>query len=193
MVDDATLEATVSPSAARSGALRNRIAATCHAIRLAAVVWIAWTLGLVVYAYSDRAGFVAKLAGHYGLDPSSFAAGRYWTAFAVVLADWSVSAILVAMLWRLTRGYLAGEIFTAQAAFRLRAVAFAGFAATIADIVARPVQFALLSPDLPSKVPLYGYLNPQDLLYAIISGFLLGLAIIFRTAAEIADDNAQIV
>ncbi len=111
----------------------------------------------------------------------------------MVLADWGVSAFLVAMLWRLTRGYLAGEIFTAEAAFRLRAVAFAGFAATIADIVARPAQYALLSTDLLGKVPLYGWLHPQDLLYAIISGFLLGLAVIFRTAAEIAEDNAHIV
>ncbi len=193
MIDEATLSAPASPSGERFDALRNRIAVACHAIRLAAVVWIVWTLGLVVYVYSDRAGFVAKLAGYYALDPSSFAAGRYWAAFAVVLADWGVSAFLVAMLWRLTRGYLAGEIFTAEAAFRLRAVAFAGFAATIADIVARPAQYALLSTDLLGKVPLYGWLHPQDLLYAIISGFLLGLAVIFRTAAEIAEDNAHIV
>ncbi len=63
MIDEATLSAPASPSGERFDALRNRIAVACHAIRLAAVVWIVWTLGLVVYVYSDRAGFVAKLAG----------------------------------------------------------------------------------------------------------------------------------
>ncbi len=190
------IESTLRGGGASDGrlaSLRNRIAGACHAIRVASVVWAAWTLATIVYAYADRDALVARLSRVHGLDPSSFSPAGYWAAFAVVLVDWSVTLLLVMTVWRLTRGYLAGEIFTAAAAARLRAVGLVGFLAIGVDIVARPIQYMLLSPDLPGKLPLYAWLQPQDLLYAIICGFLLELAVIFGSAAEIAEDNAQFV
>jgi len=45
----------------RLAALRNRIATTCHLVRVASVIWAVWTLGIIVYVYSDRSAFVARL------------------------------------------------------------------------------------------------------------------------------------
>ncbi len=75
----------------------------------------------------------------------------------------------------------------------MRAVAFAGFAAALIDIIVRPIGAAMLAFDLLSKVPLYGWFNPVDLFYLLVSGFVLALGTIFRTAARMADDHAQIV
>ena len=177
----------------RIAALRNRIAGACHAIRVASIAWAVWTLAMIVYVYADRDALAARLSREYSIEPTSFSPAGYWAAFAVVLVDWSVTVLLVLAVWRLTRGYLGGEFFAADAARRLRAVGLVGFLVIGVDIGARPLQYMLLSPDLPGRLPLYAWLQPQDLLYAIICGFLLALAVIFGSAAEIAEDNAQFV
>ncbi len=35
--------------------------------------------------------------------------------------------------------------------------------------------------------------NPTYLLYALMSGFLLALSVVFESAAEVANENAQFV
>jgi len=156
-------------------------------------VWILWTLGLLLYYWSDRAAFVARLARNYALDGEALSLPGYWAAVAVTLADWFVAAGLVWMVWRLTRGHLAGEVITAGAAKRLKAVAYARFAATGVDILVRPIVYARLSPSLFGKLPPVAGLHPSDLLYAIICSFRLGLAVILGAAAEIADDQTRFV
>jgi hypothetical protein len=193
MTDDASFDSGDPAQTAQLIALNNKLRWACHSIRAVALVWIVWVLGLILWIWGDRAGLLGRLTKLYGLDPSSVTDVGYWSAFALALASWLASAVLVVSIWRLARVYLDGRVFAVDAAARLRAVALAGFAATAVDIVVRPMGAVMLSPELLSKVPLYGWFNPPDLLYLLICGFILALSVIFMTAAEIADDHARIV
>jgi hypothetical protein len=136
---------------------------------------------------------LGRLNKLFGLDPASVTDTRYYLAFAVALASWSVSTILVFYIWRLARAYLDGHVFTVEAAERLRAVALAGVAAWVADLLARPPGAALISTALLKQDPLHQWFHPLDLLHFMFFGFLFGLSVVFRTAAEIASENAQFV
>jgi len=174
-------------------ALNKKLRWACHAIRIVALVWCFWTLGLVSWIYIDRAGFLGRLHRLFGLDPATVTDVRYYVAFAVALASWSVSARLVFYIWRLARIYLDGQVFTIEAAGRLRDVAMAGVASWVADLVARPLGASLISTELLRMEPLHQWFHPLDLLHFMFFGFILALSVVFRTAAEIAAENAQFV
>ncbi len=165
----------------------------CHSIRAVALIWVVWSGGLALWIWSDRAAMLDRWAKLYGLDPATVSDAAYWSSMCVILVIWAVSWSIVYYLWRLTRSYLDGRVFTVEAAGQLRAVALAGFAATAVSIVGRPIQVMLISSSLLAKLPLYAWLQPADLLYLLISGFVLALGVIFEAAAEIASDHARIV
>jgi hypothetical protein len=93
----------------------------------------------------------------------------------------------------LTRGYLAGEIFSISGATRMRHVAFAAIAVVVADILLRPMAIAALAPALFGKLPLYVWVPPFDLLLALFAAFVLILATIFKTATTIAAEHRQFI
>lgn len=193
MSDDATFESGDPAPTAQRIALNAKLRRACHAIRAAAVIWVLWGLGLTLWTWGRRDDLLSRLEKLYGLDASSVTDLGYWSAVALVLASWLPSAALVIFIWRLARIYLDGRVFTVEAAARLRSVALAGFFAAGVVILTRPFTVALISSDLMAKLPLQFWLNPNDLLYFLISGFLLALAVIFKTAAEIADEHARFV
>ncbi len=63
-----------------------------------------------------------------------------------------------------------------------------------ADIVARVATWTIVTWSLPNgpKVPLVP-IEPQDVLFLIMAGFLAALGRIFMTAADMAEDQAGIV
>jgi len=175
-------------SVSQTPALRKKIRSLGGAIRWAAVVWCIWGLGLLSWQWTHRAKFDAQVSKLYQIDASAIPDGRYFGAAAVSLASWAATAALVATVWRMTQTFIDGRYFTLEAARRLRLVALTGFAATLIDIVARPIGTAILSSELLAKLPFYVWLRPQDLLYALICGFFLALASIF---AEASAPNAK--
>ncbi len=169
----------------RLAALRKRVGGLGQAVRIGAVLWCAWGLGLLLWNWTNSTQFLDRLSKFYGIDPNSILPERYWAAFAVSLVSWSATAALVVAIWRLAQTFIDGRFFTGEAAERLRVVALTGFAATAIDIVARFVGTATLSGELLSKIPLYYWLHPQDLLYLLICGFFLALSSIFAEAGVI--------
>jgi hypothetical protein len=193
MTGDVDFEAGAPIQAAQLVALNTRLRWACHAIRMVALAWVVWDLGVLSWTWGDRATSLEQMARLYNLDPAKVTDAGYGSAFALALIAWLTTAIVVVYIWRLVRVYLDGQVFTVEAAARLRAVAVAGLASTAAGIALSPIAAALISAELLSEIPLYYWLRPEHLLYILICGFILALSIIFKTAAEIAGEHAQFV
>lgn len=175
-------------------ALSRRLAPLCHAVRLSAAAWIVWVAFVTVRHWSDAAE-IARGYGHYlKLDLSRLPASDHAIAFAMVLADVAVAAVVVVFVWRLFAHYLRGEIFTLGAVDEMRRLGWAGCAAVAADIVVRSLQPVILTRHLDGGArSLSLWIEPNDLLHLMMALFFVVLAVIFKTGVEIADDHRQIV
>ena len=174
--------------------LRARIGWICHALRIAAILWITWLLGFVVYYWSDKAQMLKNYERIFSVDLGDVSAARYAAAFAAVMVSLAAGAIVVVCIWRLATTYLAGRVFTVDAALWLRRTGFAAISATIVDVLMRVVAASILVGQfVPISPRGYYYLLPQDLLHMIFAVFVFALAHIFKAAAEMAQEQAQIV
>ncbi len=173
--------------------LRTRIAWLCHAMRVTAVAWFFWKLTILAWIASDPATQIGRVARKYEVDPATISHFSFWSGIGVFAFGAVLSGPLVYFVWRLTRAFLDGRIFTVELAVLLRNVGMAGFVATAAGMLATPLATALLSTAVFDKLPLYEWLGPDDLLYFFIAAFVFALGAILKTAAEIAEDHRQIV
>ena len=106
----------------------------------------------------------------------------------------AVAAVVVVCIWRLAGTYLEGRIFTVDAALWLRRTGLAGISAVIVSVFMRIVTASILVGwFVPISPRGYYYLLPQDLLHMIFAVFVFALAHIFKAAAEMAQEQAQIV
>jgi len=185
-MSEATSHGQASPFNAtplRTG-LRARIAWICQALRLAAVIWVVWEFVFVVIHWSDKAAVVQSYERLFS------------TVLVVSTARYAKAAIVVIAfcLWRLAGTYLAGRVFTVDAALWLRRTGIAGLAGLIVSVIARVVVASIITGQWVPMSPLgFFYILPQDVLHLIFVIFVLALAHIFKAAAEMADDQAQIV
>jgi hypothetical protein len=189
MIDNIEANGDISP---RDVKLHSRIGWICQAVRIAAIIWLLWAIAVNIWVWTHRANFMDKSLKMYDVDPATISDFNYWMADVPTVVALSTSAFMVWRLQLLMRGYLDGDIFSVGASDRLRAVALAGFAAA-AGAIARPLQVVLLSPTLLTKLQIWQLVSPETLLYALICGFLLALAAIFKAGAEIAEENRQFV
>jgi Protein of unknown function (DUF2975) len=186
---DASYAAAPGPSD-----LRSRIAWICHALRIAAVLWIGWGLAILLIVWGDKARVTEGWGQLFSVDLSGISDARYAAAFAVAAVDLLVAAVVAACLWRLSSTYLAGRVFTVEAALWLRRTGTAGIASIIVDVIGRIVVASILTAQFaPTSTRGFFYLMPQDLLHLIFALFVFALSYIFKAAAELADDHAQIV
>ena len=194
-MSEATGHAQASPFNAtplRTG-LRARIAWICQALRLAAVIWVVWEFVFVVIHWSDKAAVLQSYERVFST-ALTVSTARYAVAFGVVMVSMAVVFVIAFCLWRLAVTYLAGRVFTVDAALWLRRTAIAGLAGVIVSVIARVVVASILTGRWVPMSPLgFFYIVPQDVLHLIFVIFVLALAHIFKAAAEMADDQAQIV
>lgn len=178
----------------RQDALRARIALMCHAVRwltLGYVLFVAW--GLYDH-WSDPARVQQVFLGFYKLDIAGAAAWQWRAAEAAAAADWLVLAILCWQVWRLFGHYLAGDIFTAASAALLQRIGALGLVTVAFDFLMRPVTVMLMGAHLADRsAARHAFVRTEDVLYVVISLVFVALGVIYRAAAEIADENAQIV
>jgi hypothetical protein len=182
------------PSLAPPGRdLRGRIAWICHGVRIAALVWIGWITVMVLITWSNKAAILEAYGRMLGMDVSGVSSAAYALACALVAADIAMVAVIVFCIWQLFTTYLAGRVFTIDAALWLRRTGIVIIAAVVVDVLFR----VLISSLFAGKLVIFGAYGPlvlpQDLLHLIFALFLLALAHIFKSAAEMADDHAQIV
>jgi hypothetical protein len=173
--------------------LRGRIGWICQAIRIAALVWIAWIVVVMIMFWSDRATMLANYGRFLGLDLSAVSPVRYAFGFAFALIDCVVVAGVAFCLWQLATTYLAGRVFTVDAALWLRRTGLGAMAAVIVDVICRVAISGIFTGRLVLGPAQGLFITPEDLLYLIVALFLFSLAYVFKAAAELADDHAQIV
>jgi hypothetical protein len=184
------------PRAPRLHALGESIRWICQSVRFAAICYALWTLYLNAAYWSS----VEKIDNGYGRLLSKDLSGvRDWqqaAAFGVTFFIWLVAAYACFCAWRLFSTYLDGEIFTLKAAQWLRRLALFGLAAQALGILTRPLISVILTLHFPAGQKLRVinvFLQPDDLSTLLLLFGLLALAHIQKTAAEIAEDHAQIV
>jgi Protein of unknown function (DUF2975) len=191
-VHDASFAAAPGPRGPSD--LRSRIGWICHALRITAVLWIGWGIAIFLIAWSDKSKITEGWGQLFSVDLSGISNARYAAAFAVAVVDLLVATVVAACLWRLSSTYLAGRVFTVEAALWLRRTGIAGFAAILVDVLARIAVASILTAQFaPTSTRGFFYVMPQDLLHLFFALFVFALAYIFKAAAELADDHAQIV
>lgn len=177
----------------RLDSLRRRIGWLCQALRFALVAYCLWMLVTIATFWNDESQVVSRFAS-LKVDVEGVDAYQRLAAFGVSFVIW---ALLVAACYagrRLFSGYLEGRIFTPDAAGWLRCLALMGLIAALADIAARPLTSLILTAHKASGAHMASvYLRPEDLSTIMLLATLLALAHIQKTAADIADENAQIV
>jgi hypothetical protein len=175
--------------------LRFRIGWICHALRVAAVLWIIWILVLSVIYWSDKSQMLRNYGQLFAADLSEVSPTRYRAAVAAVMVSVAAGAAVVVCIWRLASTYRAGSVSTVEAALWLRRTGLAGISAVIVTVLVRIVIASVLVGQFVPIAPRggYYYLVPQDLLDVIFAIFVFALAYIFKAAAEMAEEQAQIV
>jgi hypothetical protein len=182
--------------------LRARIGWLCHLIRITALLWAGWILVSIVWGWywsgPDTATKVAENLGRFlNADLTGLSNAQVMATFVGALGLWLFDAAIVYCIWRLFGTYLRGRIFTVDAAIWLRRLGITGFVALLAEVVWRRLALFILTghAHVPAATLLsFGQpLIPFDLLRVLFCLFVVMLAQIFKTAAEMADDNARIV
>jgi len=173
--------------------LRSRIAWICHAIRIAAVLWFGWEVVWTFVSWSDKARILQIYGFLFSSDFSGVSDARYAAAVVAVVLSVAAGVPVVICLWRLAGTYLAGRVFTVDAALWLRRTGIAGLVAIFVSLVARAVVASIMVGQPLLLLPRGSFVLPQDLLHSIFAIFVLALAHIFKAAAEMAEDHAQIV
>ncbi len=173
--------------------LRARIGWICHALRIAAVIWIGWEVVRTVVSWSDKARTLEAYGHWFSADFSGVSDARYAAAVVAVVLSLAAGVPVVICVWRLFGTYLAGRVFTVDAALWLHRIGIAGVVAIVVSVLARAIAASIIAWQPVFIPPRGSFVLPQDLLHLIFAVFVLALAHIFKAAAEMAEDHAQIV
>lgn len=173
--------------------LRARIGWICQTIR-ALVIFVALADLLAILAFwADP----AKVETHYRallqIDVSGASHGQYAAATALALVVWIFTALICFCLWRVFSLYLQGGVFSAEAALWLRRASFIGLFTIFLDVAMRSAIILTIASHISLGQRHHGYIRLEDLINLIFMLTLIAVAHIFKTAADIAGENAQFV
>lgn len=175
--------------------LRRRIGWICQTVRYAALAYAGWVLFMVVRFWADGE-LVRRIFQHRlnGIDLGEVAAWQRFAGLCISMADWALVVAAVYAVWRMMGEYLAGRIFSSDAAIWLGRIGLFGLAALAFDIAARPLTSLVVTAHLPAGGKYFSiFFQPNDLLNAMFLLAFVALAHIFKSASALADDHAQIV
>jgi hypothetical protein len=188
------LTAAVETSAPMVSALRARIGWVCRALQFLVVAHPLWVLWIVVHYWGDRAYMDRYFLDFYKLDVSGASQGQFAAAIGVHLAVFALMAGMFYCLWRVLDLYLRGRVFTIDAASWLRRAGLLGLVTTLADIGSRSAIVCVMTDHLPSSADKHhGFVTSDDPIHLILALIVIAFASVQKSAADIADENAQIV
>lgn len=174
--------------------LRKRIAPLCHALRVVAPLYALSVIGQMLQLWIDPAHVQQTFRQYFGVTVVTIELWQRIAGFAVHFAIWLLIVGVCFSIWQLFGGFLRGRVFTAEAAAIMRRAAFLGLAATLADILSRPLLTALATlSNPPGERAIAINLSTQDLLNLMLIGAFLALAHVHKVATDIADENASFV
>jgi Na+/proline symporter len=173
--------------------LQAKIGWICQSLRWLMFLWLLWVLVLISLPLFDLAGTVDQINSSPHMAEFQITTQSYLASRIVSYLDWAAATLIGFAAWRLMTGYMNGDIFSENAADRLKRLGQAAIVATLADIIARPISIMLLSPGYFKTLSMWQFLAPQDLLYILIGAFILSLAKIYHVAAEINAENKSFI
>ncbi len=183
------------PGTAPRDMLLRKIGWLCQGVRVMIVVLIAWLfIKTVIFWMSDvKVVEMTRLTLH--VDVSGLSATQKLLGFTLdVATGWGLSFAAYFSIWQLFSGFLRGEIFTVDAALRLRRAGLFVLARAIVLPLSRAVEAMIITAHLPPDTQVFA-LNflSGDFSNLLTGAILVQLAQVFKAAAEIADENAQII
>ena len=174
--------------------LQHRIGWICQTGRLMAAGYALWTLWLVVSFWGSMDLPGRRYAMIAGISPIEITGPVRFAGFGLTLTGWLMVAATSLTAWRLFSAYLEGSIFTPKAANLLRSTALLGVGAILLDLVMRPLIMWVVAGTMPTFAKAsYYYFSPHDLALLIFLVSLFAIAHIFKVAAELAAENAEIL
>lgn len=175
-------------------ALRARIGWLCQTLRFAALAYAVWVFVLLTLHWSNVDDVTRAYSHWLKADLLAVPAAQRAAGFLVHMVPWGLTVLACWNLWKLFSGFLAGRVFTLDAALTLRRLALAGLAAVVVDMIARPLLSILVSIHMPPGSRHIGFFfQTNDMLNLMFLGGLFALAQVFKVAAEIAEEHAAIV
>ncbi len=178
----------------RLDTLRQRIGWLCHALRLAAVAYSLWMLTTILRFWTDPLLVESRFQHGLGVDVSGASDMQRLGASVLSFVVWCLLVAACYSGWQLFSTYLAGRIFTPDAATWLRRLALFGLVAALVDIAARPLTSLILTAHKGEGQHIVSvYFRHEDLSTLLLLATLLALAHIQKTAADIADEHSQII
>jgi len=175
-------------------ALRQKIGWLCQLIRFTALAYAGWVLQQILWLWLDRAMVIRHYGNWFRADLSLVSDWQRFAGFLVHFSIWLLVAGACCAVWKLFSGYLNGRIFTSDAAYQMRQLGLFGLSAELLDLAARPLISVLLTMHLPAGSRIVTVTtNPNDLLNILFLIGFIALAHIYKSAADLAEDNEQIV
>jgi hypothetical protein len=191
---DQFLESTEPAASPRLDALRGKIRIICHVIRVVTFGYALFVLWGIYDTWSDRPKLTRGYQAFYKLDITGASDTQYALAIGTSLAVWAALVVLCWFVWRLFGAYLRGAIFTRDSAARLQRIGFMGLLVVAFDFAMRPVTVYIMGMHLADRGPAHrAFVRTDDVLYILIALVFVALGFIYKSAAEIADEHAQIV
>lgn len=185
-----TIQKTSRPS---FDLLRQKIGWLCEMIRWLIVAYLIWTLYRNLAPLMAPTLTAAEWNTYWGLPPDTVTVTKVFINRAIVMITFSAAAVMGFAVWKLMGAYLAGQIFSIEAAGRLKWVGTTALVAALVDIAVRPFMLGTLSSEILKKVGWLDWIDPTDLLYVLIALFVFALGHIQGTAAEINNEHQQFV
>lgn len=181
-----------SPAYAR--ALRQRIGWICHLVRWLSVFYAGWIFWLIGWFWSDGERVRRAYAFKTKLVLTEPEAWQRAIGYGLNMIDWLLVVAAIFAVWQLMGEYLKGQIFQPAPSLWLRRIGTFGLAAMAVDILLRPVLSAVMSLHMPQGARFIAIdFQPNDLLNTLFLMAFIALAHIFKSAAELADEHAQII
>lgn len=174
--------------------LRHRLIGPCKCMRLLAALWFLSSAAQTIWNWSDRTKILDNYSRWLKIDVTQAPAFDYALASFLLLVDHLVAFGIFVAVWRLTATCMAGHVFSLAASKGLKQIANAAFLSLSADILIRHLVQLVLTWHAPSSgFPLKLALNSIDALHLLIICFIFSLGQMFKTAAEIAEEQAGFV
>lgn len=184
-----------SPAAPDQAALRQKIGALCHVVRFMGIAYLVWMLVAIVRFWVNEEWVIYYFGRRLKTNIGGVSDLARIEGAAIDMLTWLILLGAVVGGLRLFGGFLKGSIFTVDAARHLRSVGLFGIATVIIGMVSQPVKALIMTAHL-STSPAFGdmlMLDPTYLLNFTFCAMLLALAHVFKSASELASDNAGIV
>jgi hypothetical protein len=182
------------PPATSDAVLAARIGWICQTLRFASAGYLFWLFYQITRLWIEEGRAARAYSVWLKVDLSTMNGFQRLAGFSLSFALWCIVAAAIFSVWRLCSNFLAGRILTADTAALLKRISFLGITAQIADLFARPAISSIVTFHLPEAQRQISYsINPNDLLVMLFLTSLYALAHIFQVAAEMAEEQAQII